>query len=176
MLRGLVADGDSPVLLTLRMRGQTASGSRDDRAPGAMGSDTSGCRARPGGRSSGVGTRRSRRVAQLSICRALRSGVVPVDRAQRQFEAWLPKLEEDAGRAQVAEVRQRYDEVMAKLAGDSRRPCNERDGLSTGSYSRPRFTTASSGRCRAESRISSLTRCATRWARNSRNALRLMVR
>ena len=40
-----------------------------------------------------------------------------VDRAQRQFEAWLPKLEEDPDERMVAAVRQRYDEVIAKLAG-----------------------------------------------------------
>ena len=39
-----------------------------------------------------------------------------VDRAQRQFEAWLPKLEEDPDERMVAAVRQRYDKVIAKLA------------------------------------------------------------
>jgi len=44
------------------------------------------------------------------------SGWHAVDRAQRQFEAWLPKLEDDADDRAVAEVRQRYDALVAKLA------------------------------------------------------------
>jgi hypothetical protein len=39
-----------------------------------------------------------------------------VDRAQRQFEAWLPKLEEDADERAVVAVRQRYEDVVGKLA------------------------------------------------------------
>ena len=39
-----------------------------------------------------------------------------VDRAQRQFEAWLPKLDEDADDRMVAAVRQRYDAVVARLS------------------------------------------------------------
>ena len=100
-----------------------------------------------------------------------------VDRAQRQFEAWLPKLDEDADERMVAAVRQRYDAVVARLArGFVGGPCSELDGSSMGSSSRPRSTTTSFGRCPDESRTSSSMRCATRWARNSRSACRSTVR
>lgn len=39
-----------------------------------------------------------------------------VDRAQRHFEAWLPKLEDDPDDRAIAAVRQRYDTVVTKLA------------------------------------------------------------
>jgi PglZ domain len=39
-----------------------------------------------------------------------------VDRAQRHFEAWLPKLEDDPDDRAIAAVRQRYDAVVTKLA------------------------------------------------------------
>jgi PglZ domain len=39
-----------------------------------------------------------------------------VDRVQRQLEAWLPKLDEDADERAIAAVRQRYDVAINKLA------------------------------------------------------------